>query len=244
VPSKGGFRPATRARVSEDIFEQLAAAILDGELAPGTALPSERILAERLATSRILIRQAVHRLADLGLLRVKQGGATLVLDPAEAADVRAIELLYRHRKSGRARSEAALPAGDILDKQLLQGLCLVQLAELRASREQRARVVALVEEWATSPDPEAGWDAFDEKFWRLLAEAWQNRIFRMEVAWWYRVFADREALAEAGAVRPSPLAIRVAFHRELGRRLAQRDGAAAFYQAVIAPILMTTRRSG
>ena len=52
------------------------------------------------------------------------------------------------------------------------------------------------------------------------------------------------ALAEAGAVRPSPLAIRVAFHRELARRLAERDGAGAFYQAVIAPILMTTRRSG
>ena len=235
MPSKGGFRPANRVRVSDDVFEQLAAAVLSGELPPGSALPSERILAERLATTRILVRQAVHRLADLGLVRVKQGGATLVLDPDQAADVRAIELYYQHRQHGRSR----LPLADIVEKRLLQGLSLVELASHRASAAQRAALVACVERWAGSPDPEAAWDAFDEEFWKLVAEAGHNRIFRMEMAWWYRVFADRQPLAEVDP--PAALAGRIVFYRELVRRLAAREGATAYYLAVVSPLLAARR---
>src|SRR5580658_11170036 len=84
-----------RTHVADHVFDQLAAAILRGELLPGSAVPPERVLAERFGTSRIVARQAIHRLDELGLVRVRQGGATLVLDPKEASDLRVLELAYK-----------------------------------------------------------------------------------------------------------------------------------------------------
>ena len=53
-----------RKRSSEVIFEELALAILGGELKPGTPLESERTLGVRFAASRSTIREAVHKLGD------------------------------------------------------------------------------------------------------------------------------------------------------------------------------------
>ncbi len=75
------FQTARRSHVADDVFDQVAAAILRGDLAPGSSLPPERALAEQFGTSRIIARQAIHRLAEYGLVRVRQGGATIVLDP-------------------------------------------------------------------------------------------------------------------------------------------------------------------
>jgi GntR family transcriptional regulator, transcriptional repressor for pyruvate dehydrogenase complex len=69
---------AIRSKHAADpVFDQLAAAIIDGSIPPGSALPSERELGERFAVSRLIVRQAVHKLADIGLVRVRQGGATM-----------------------------------------------------------------------------------------------------------------------------------------------------------------------
>src|SRR4051812_12193664 len=82
----------SRARVADLVFNHLARAILRGQLAPGEPLPAERDLAERYDVSRVLVREAVHKLKELGLLRVKQGGQTTVLDPAETNDPRIMSL--------------------------------------------------------------------------------------------------------------------------------------------------------
>src|SRR5262245_21055943 len=87
--------PARPRHAAAHVFERWAAAILPGELSPGDTLPPERVLAERFEVSRIIVRQAVHRLADCQLVRVRQGGSTLVLDPREAADLRVAELDWR-----------------------------------------------------------------------------------------------------------------------------------------------------
>src|SRR5262249_20409020 len=89
------FAPVARSHAAADLFEQVASAILSGQLAPGSALPPERTLAEQFGVSRIIARQALHRLAEIGLVRVRQGGSTIVLDPEECTDLRLIELVYR-----------------------------------------------------------------------------------------------------------------------------------------------------
>src|SRR5438105_15437772 len=88
--------PPERPRHAADaVFDQLAVAILDGCLPPGTSLPPERGLSERFGVSRLIVRQAVHRLAEIGLVRVRQGGPTQVVHPNEARDIRVVELIYR-----------------------------------------------------------------------------------------------------------------------------------------------------
>jgi GntR family transcriptional regulator, transcriptional repressor for pyruvate dehydrogenase complex len=220
-----------RAHVSDHVFDKLARAILEGELAPGTAMPPERLLVERFGVSRILVRQAVHRLAEMGLVRVRQGGATLVLDPHQATDLRVLALFYRLAKhTGRAEADTA----DMIEKQYLQGLSIVEVASRRAGAAELRAIADLVE--AASHDEEALADfaAFEERFWRALSLAAKNRIFRMEVAWWYEMLDDRPVPTEVASLAPLD---RIAFYRELTRRLVDREYPVEYYLATVRPLL-------
>jgi DNA-binding FadR family transcriptional regulator len=67
-------------RVSQ-VAGQLEKAILSGELTPGETLPSERDLSARLGVSRSVVREALHRLASLGLVKAVHGSGTRVQPP-------------------------------------------------------------------------------------------------------------------------------------------------------------------
>jgi DNA-binding FadR family transcriptional regulator len=219
-----------RAHVADHVFEALARSILVGELAVGQPTPPERVLVERFGVSRIIVRQALHRLAELGLVRVKQGGATVVLDPRESTDLRVLGLLYRV-------SKGALPAADvrdIIEKQYLQGLSVVEVAARKARRVDLAGVVAVVDEAARDAAKLSDFAAFEERFWSALAAAGGNRIFKMELAWWYATLADRPVPAE---VLAADTATRFAFYRELLRRLVAGDAPVEYYLAAVRPLL-------
>ena len=81
LPTPLAFR---RRPIAEDIFDALAREILLGERMVGSPLPPERELAEHFGVSRLILRQAVHRLAAIELVRVRQGGASVVLDPEDS----------------------------------------------------------------------------------------------------------------------------------------------------------------
>lgn len=59
----------------------LAAAITDGTFRPGSRLPNEDDLVERYAVSRTTIRQAIQQLIRRGLIEVRRGKGTFVLQP-------------------------------------------------------------------------------------------------------------------------------------------------------------------
>jgi GntR family transcriptional regulator len=61
---------------------RLAGAVADGRLAPGSALPSERDLAEGLGLARMTVRRAVEALVEEGLLERRHGSGTYVRGPA------------------------------------------------------------------------------------------------------------------------------------------------------------------
>jgi DNA-binding FadR family transcriptional regulator len=74
------LQPVKRRSVPEEVFEQIAADVLSGEMQPGEALPSERRLAEVLGVSRPAVREALKRLSTVGLVEVRQGEVTTVRD--------------------------------------------------------------------------------------------------------------------------------------------------------------------
>ena len=226
----GVFKPVERGHAADVIFEQLAAAILTGELAPGAPLPPERVLGEQFGVSRIVLRQAVHRLADVGLVRVRQGGATLVLDPGEAGDIRLIGLYYQLDPGGE---RARVIRRDAIEKQSLQGLSLIDVCGRRASAAEKRGLhdltLAFDPHAATEPD----FAAFEETFWRAVSRAGKNRIFEMEIVWWYDTLAEGRPAPES----PSSIAVRIAFYRELARLLVAGQGATHYYLAVTTPQL-------
>lgn len=224
------LQPAPRQHVSDHVFDQLARAILQGSFAPGTPLPSERLLVERFHVSRNIARQALHRLAEMGLVAVRQGGATVVLDPHEATDLRVLALFYR--LTGKTRP--ALDTADMIEKQYLQGLSIVEAASRRASADALEAIDELLGEAATNPALMSELAIIEERFWRALAIAAQNRIFRMEVAWWYDTLPDRPVPAAVAGADPM---VRLAFYRELLRRLVTHEQATEYYLASTRPLL-------
>jgi GntR family transcriptional regulator, transcriptional repressor for pyruvate dehydrogenase complex len=220
-----------RGHAADDVFDQLAAAILRGELEVGAPLPPERVLAERFGVSRIVVRQGVHRLAEMGLVRVRQGGASLVLDPHDASDLRVLALFYRFAPSA---SRHARDVSDMIEKQYLQGLSIVEVASRRASERDLRTIAEMVEAVAANPGELARFGDFEQRFWRALAAAGKNRVFRMEVAWWYETLAERPVPRAVAKAAPST---RITFYQELTRRLAEGEPATEYYLDVMRPIL-------
>lgn len=79
------FATVQKLSLSEAVFTQLRERILNRELAAGDALPSERLLGEMLGVNRGAVREGLKRLQQSGLVEVRHGGATRVLDYADTA---------------------------------------------------------------------------------------------------------------------------------------------------------------
>lgn len=122
------LQPVVKRSVSADVFEQIADDVLSGELAPGTALPSERQLAERLGVSRPAVREALQRLSAAGLVAVRQGDATTVLDYRRGAG---LEVLPRLLVRAGALDPAV--ARSILEARLHNGPKVAELAAVRVA---------------------------------------------------------------------------------------------------------------
>jgi DNA-binding FadR family transcriptional regulator len=227
-----GFQETTRAHAADDVFRQLASSILKGELRVGARVPAERVLAARFGTSRITVRQALHRLAEVGLVRVRQGGATTVLDPERANDLRVIELDYRlGPRSARDKLE-------FTEHQLLQAHALLVLAEERATRRQLESLVAVVEDYVRRGAKAADLPAFEERFWTLVAEAADNRLYRRETAWWFRLVREVPSVMHPIVAPPDT---RAAAFRGIVDRLVHRRGAAAYYLTMAMHVLGAAR---
>lgn len=76
------FHPVGRRRLADDIVEQIRHLITSEGLETGARLPSERQLAERCASSRTVVSQALRTLALMGLVEIRPGsGAYVLRDP-------------------------------------------------------------------------------------------------------------------------------------------------------------------
>jgi GntR family transcriptional regulator, transcriptional repressor for pyruvate dehydrogenase complex len=134
------LHPVNRRSVPEDVFEQIVAEVLSGDMKPGEALPSERRLAEVLGVSRPAVREALKRLTAAGLVEVRQGGATTVLDLLPRLLIRDGELDLSVVRS-------------ILETRLHNGPKVAELAARRRRPELSAQFDDVLQTLAAEGDP-------------------------------------------------------------------------------------------
>jgi len=72
------IKPIKPKRISDQVFDQIRELIFRGKLKPGEKLMTERELAQAMDVSRTTIRDAIQRLAAMGLIVQKQGQGTFV----------------------------------------------------------------------------------------------------------------------------------------------------------------------
>jgi DNA-binding FadR family transcriptional regulator len=230
VPGVFRAQPATRQRVADHVFESLVKAILTGELKPGNPVPTQRDLAGQFGVSALVVRQAIHRLEDLGLVRVRQGSTTIVLDPNESTDIRLIQLQMELADPGSVLSAAAL------ENQVLFLLPMLVLAERRITDKELAVLSYLVDTLGESFTTDEA-RRFRIEFWRQISKATRNPLFQQQVRWWGTLAAE---LDRRGQQNRAPITVRKlepAFFRRLIVALGERRGVVATYLEWINPLL-------
>jgi GntR family transcriptional regulator len=102
----------------------LTAAITDGTFPPGSRLPNEDELVEQYAVSRTTIRQTIQNLVRRGLVEIRRGKGTFVLEPKITQDlteltgfVEDMQVLGR-RASARLLDKQIVPASESVARQL------------------------------------------------------------------------------------------------------------------------------
>ncbi|ACX51711.1 GntR domain protein [Ammonifex degensii KC4] len=76
-----GLKPVKTRRTSDSILEQIKTLIIEGQLAPGDKLLTERELSERLQVSRASVREALSALNLAGILEIKHGEGIYIKRP-------------------------------------------------------------------------------------------------------------------------------------------------------------------
>ena len=159
------MRASSRRR---DVISQLEELVLSGEWQPGDQLPPERVLGDRLAVSRTIVREAVHVLAERGLLDVVHGRGTFVREPSLADFSARLRLLVRLEESAYWKTTET--------RHVLEPA----IARLAASRRRDADIEQLREALermdAALHDPSV-FVAADHEFHIALATATQNEVF-------------------------------------------------------------------
>jgi DNA-binding FadR family transcriptional regulator len=206
-------RPAQRPRVTDHVFEELLGAILLGDFKPGAVVPTQRQLSKQFGVSPLVVRQAIHRLEELSLVRVRQGSPTIVLDPQDVSDVRLIQLQLQAATPG----DALMLAG--LEIRVLSTLPLLMLAERRITDQELAELDALVDSLTDQPSPEE-LSEFQAEYWERMARATRNPLLRHQVRWWFRILGQVRGGAMLRTVHAQPQ-----HYRDINRALRKRHGA-------------------
>jgi len=199
--------------VSGRIYARLRGEILAGSFAPGDALPSERRLSEELGASRHVVREALKRLQQAGLVRISQGGATRVRDWRRQGG---LDLLLELGVEGDVPDELELRRS-VLEMRASVGADAARRCAVRASAVVRAELEARAEMLAAETSLEVR-NTIYEAFWDLVIEGADNLAYRLALntlVAGQRVLALDPALvgdelADADAVRALAAAIAAA----------------------------------
>lgn len=203
------LQPVHRRSVPEDVFEQILAEVLSGEMQPGESLPSERRLAEVLGVSRPAVREALKRVAAAGLVEVRQGDATTVRDFRRHAG---LDLLPRLLLRDNELDVAVVRS--ILEARLHNGPKVAELAAQRRSPDLIGRLTETLDALEADADP-IGQQRHALAFWDHIVDGADSIVFRL-------MFNTLRA-----AYEPALPALAILMAAEVGHSQSYRNLAAA-----------------
>ncbi len=164
------YAPIQPVKVFERVAGQIEKRILDGELRSGDRLPTERDLAEQFHVSRTAVREAMKILAQKGLVDMRPGRGTIVINGAGAAMQNSIDLLMRMQLGEVGGSDNLVEVRRILE---------VEIAALAAARATEKDIAAMGKAIRMMDENMSDADAFiaaDNTFHEALAQATQNAL--------------------------------------------------------------------
>lgn len=162
------YTPIQSAKVFERVAQQIERRILDGELRSGDRLPTERELAEQFQVSRTAVREAMKILAQRGLVDMRPGRGTIVIDGAHEAMQHSIGLAMKLKLGEVGGSENLVEVRAILE---------TEIAALAAARATEKEIIAMREAIRVMDESLNDADVYiaaDNRFHEALAQGTQN----------------------------------------------------------------------
>jgi GntR family transcriptional regulator, transcriptional repressor for pyruvate dehydrogenase complex len=211
------------ARRSDLVHDRLRRQILDGTLAPGDAVPSERVLAEELEVNRHAVREALKRLQQAGLVRISQGGATRVQDWRDAGGLDVLlDLVDGDIPPELLRS--------VLEMRASIGLDAARRCASRAPEPDREEIARLAAAVGEARGPEQTDERYAE-LWRAIVAGSANLAYRLALNSLNAALDAHQELLDV--VRPTDAASVIA----LGDAIADGDpsGAAGAARILLEP---------
>ena len=167
--------------------------ILSGRLPVGSKLPTEVKLVEQLGVSRTVIREAISRLRNAGLVEPRQGSGVFVLKPATAPLDLAVDEAHTHEAKAKVLQIVEV-------RRAVEGEAAGLAAERATPSDvatMRAALVTLDEAVA------AGGDGVDEDlaFHRVIADSTENPVMGATVRYLGEVLRTGMRVTRANEAR-------------------------------------------
>jgi GntR family transcriptional regulator, transcriptional repressor for pyruvate dehydrogenase complex len=172
------LQAVNKQSLPDGVFEQLMTEIVSCRYAAGEEIPSERDLSEVFSVNRHVVREAVKRLQQIGLLSVVQGGRTKVLDFRRTAGLDLLALVAEHAE-GADVVEGLLPLlAGALEMRAGIGVDVARLCAQRAGDEVRGELLEISELLAGAPGG-AELLALDQRFWQRVLDGAGNLAYQL-----------------------------------------------------------------
>lgn len=209
-----------RTKISASIVEQILEGIETGAFPPGTALPAERVLADRLGVSRSSVREAIRVLERAGMLDVRIGSGTYV----KASRSPRLALL---------RAQAALsgehsPIDVIAARLVLEPAC-AEVAAVQRTASDREGIGAMLAQQERLVEAGADASGADVGFHLAVAGATRNPVLLLLVERLVTIMrrSPWAELKQASRESPDGAVRDVREHRAVLTAIERGDGAAA-----------------
>jgi len=219
-----------RKSISEQVANRILSMIKSGNLRPGDRLPTEAQMGIAFGISRPPLREALKALTLMGVLESRQGGRYTVTDLSPSRLVAPFNVML---------SISEYDVHEHFEARAVVDLELVRLGTLRATDEQRKRIMQhAVDGRAFYHDPVA-FRLLDIEFHQSLNDAADNRLLSALAQGLYDIGLDVRRIASS---IPGNIEKSVAQHIDVAEAVAASDahGAVGAYRKHLEHVRDTT----
>jgi GntR family transcriptional regulator, transcriptional repressor for pyruvate dehydrogenase complex len=161
--------------LADQVFEQLAGEILTDRCPAGTMLPAERKLVETFQVNRHVVREALKRLEQVGLIKISHGGGSKVSDFRRHAGLDLLALMAEYPSTGEGTKRYWIAVNEM---RRATAADVARLCALRASPELKTEIVEIARKMRDVADgPELF--ALELRFWDRVLEGADNIAYRL-----------------------------------------------------------------
>ena len=179
-----------RVRLSEHAAREIVDLIQTRALQPGDLLPTEPELMQLLGVGRSSVREALHGLAVLGLVEIRQGQGTFVRSPSPLTGPDAGGVDTISGALARGLTEELLEAREVIEVRI------ASMAARRATLEDLAELERLVEAARTAQATGQRGFLLSADFHLGVARAAHNDVLEGFVASYVSLLAERATVLE------------------------------------------------